>query len=159
MGTHNAYFRLPWPSDRLAFGTSADGDCRGRDGSSSGSTRWNAIAPRRRGRGFSEYLGLAPAYSQAAPILTAPILLGLALHAFPLARYWHHRALAYVTRMAELEAHTHAPSYFRTHHRPRKKSPDQMRVGAKSHVALTTGDGCQQLKPMACVGPVCDGQH
>jgi hypothetical protein len=60
--THHAYFRLPRLSDRLAFGTSADGDHCGRHGvCSSCSTRWNAITPRRRGRGFTEYLGLASA--------------------------------------------------------------------------------------------------
>src|SRR6266568_6638107 len=58
--THYAYFRLPQLSDRLAFGTSADGDHCGRHGvCSSCGTRWNAITPRRRGRGFTEYLGLA----------------------------------------------------------------------------------------------------
>jgi hypothetical protein len=60
MGTYHAYFRLPRLSDRLAFGTSADGDRCGRDGvCSSGGTRWNAIRPRWTGRGFTEYLGLA----------------------------------------------------------------------------------------------------
>jgi hypothetical protein len=63
-------------------------------------------------------------------------------------------------RSASKTPHTHCALLFpRRHHQPRKKSPDQMTVGAKSHVALTTGDGCQQLKPMPCVGPVCDGQH
>ena len=57
---HHAYCRLPRLSDCLAFGTSTDGNHCGRHGvRSSCSTRWNAITPRRRGRGFSEYLGLA----------------------------------------------------------------------------------------------------
>jgi hypothetical protein len=62
--THHAYFRLPRLSDRLAFGTSADGDHCGRHGCSSCSTRWNAITPRRRGRGFTEYLGLAFSFTR-----------------------------------------------------------------------------------------------
>src|SRR6202040_3752757 len=72
--THYAYFRLPRLSDRLAFGTSADGDHFGRHGvCSSRGTRWNAITPRRRGRRFTEYLGLASSFTRAsAPHFNGP---------------------------------------------------------------------------------------
>jgi hypothetical protein len=64
-------FRLPRHrlSDRLAFGASTDGCGRNGDHSSC-NTRWNAIAVSAYSRGGST----------EPPGLTAPILLGLALH-------------------------------------------------------------------------------
>src|SRR5260370_41137853 len=74
--THHAYFRLPRLSVRLAFGTSADGDHCCRHGvCSSCSTRWNAITPRRRGRGFTEYLGLASSFTRKPHPFNGPNLL------------------------------------------------------------------------------------